>query len=98
MQTSLESQQVLYTTPQLLIQVEHLSRIIMVRSRKTVILDDVTFTVPGGSLFAINGPSGSGKSTLLNMLTEGGDVVLRVGEAMKRCVRRFTFEAWCHVS
>lgn len=69
MQSSLDSQQVLYTTPQLMIQVEHLSRIITTRNRKTVILDDVTFTVPTGSLFAINGPSGSGKSTLLNMLT-----------------------------
>jgi putative ABC transport system ATP-binding protein len=69
MQSSLDSQQVLYTTPQQLIQVEHLSRIITTRTRETVILDDVTFTVPTGSLFAINGPSGSGKSTLLNMLT-----------------------------
>jgi ABC-type lipoprotein export system ATPase subunit len=52
-----------------LIQVEHLSRAIGSRTRKTMILDDVTFSVPIGSLFAINGPSGSGKSTLLNMLT-----------------------------
>jgi putative ABC transport system ATP-binding protein len=49
--------------------VEHLSRVIGTRTRKTVILDDVTFSVPAGSLFSINGPSGSGKSTLLNMLT-----------------------------
>src|SRR6266571_1126205 len=52
-----------------LIQVEHLSRAIGSRTRKTMILDNVTFSVPTGSLFAINGPSGSGKSTLLNMLT-----------------------------
>ncbi len=52
-----------------LILVEHLSRAIGSRTRKTMILDDVTFSVPTGSLFAINGPSGSGKSTLLNMLT-----------------------------
>src|SRR5271165_1326366 len=52
-----------------LIQVEHLSRVIATRAQKTVILDDVTFSVPAGCLFAINGPSGSGKSTLLNMLT-----------------------------
>ena len=69
MQPLLESQQALSTAQQLLIQVEHLSRIITTRTKKTVILDDVTFTVPAGSLFAINGPSGSGKSTLLNMLT-----------------------------
>jgi ABC-type lipoprotein export system ATPase subunit len=52
-----------------LVRVEQLSRVIQTRARRTVILDDVTFTVPAGSLFAINGPSGSGKSTLLNMLT-----------------------------
>jgi ABC-type lipoprotein export system ATPase subunit len=52
-----------------LIQVEHLSRAIATRAQRTVILDDLSFTVPAQSLFAINGPSGSGKSTLLNMLT-----------------------------
>ena len=51
------------------IQVEHLSRVITSRTQKTVILDDLTFAIPSGSLFAINGPSGSGKSTLLNLLT-----------------------------
>jgi ABC-type lipoprotein export system ATPase subunit len=53
----------------LLIQVEHLSRVAATRSQRTIILDDVSFTVPAQSLFAINGPSGSGKSTLLNLLT-----------------------------
>ena len=52
-----------------LIRVEHLTRIIATRAQRTVILDDVTFTIPAQSLFAVNGPSGSGKSTLLNMLT-----------------------------
>jgi putative ABC transport system ATP-binding protein len=52
-----------------LIRVEHLSRTIATRAQGTVILDDVTFTIPAQSLFAINGPSGSGKSTLLNLLT-----------------------------
>jgi ABC-type lipoprotein export system ATPase subunit len=52
-----------------LIHVEHLSKSIGSESRKVVILDQVTFAVPAGSLFAINGPSGSGKSTILNMLT-----------------------------
>ncbi len=55
--------------PPALIEVEHLSRVIGLHTRKTVILDDVTFHVPAQSLFAINGPSGSGKSTILNMLT-----------------------------
>jgi len=52
-----------------LVRVEHLCRIISTHAQKTVLLDDITFTVPAGSLFAINGPSGSGKSTLLNMIT-----------------------------
>lgn len=58
-----------YSSSLPLIQVEHLSRAIGSRTRKTSILEDVTFSVPTGSLFAINGPSGSGKSTLLNILT-----------------------------
>ena len=57
------------TEHNILVQVEHVSRVISTRTRKTVILDDVTFNIPARSLFAINGPSGSGKSTLLNMLT-----------------------------
>ncbi len=52
-----------------LVQVEHLCRTISTYTQKTVLLDDITFTVPAGSLFAINGPSGSGKSTILNMIT-----------------------------
>jgi putative ABC transport system ATP-binding protein len=51
------------------IRVEHLSRVIETRAQKTTILDDLSFTIPARSLFAINGPSGSGKSTLLNMLS-----------------------------
>jgi ABC-type lipoprotein export system ATPase subunit len=51
------------------IQVDHLIRSIGTRAQRTIILDDVTFTISAQSLFAINGPSGSGKSTLLNMLT-----------------------------
>src|SRR5262249_5960499 len=52
-----------------LIRVERVSRVIETRAQRTVILDDVSFSVPAESLFAINGPSGSGKSTVLNMLT-----------------------------
>ena len=52
-----------------LIRVEHLTRTITTHAQRTIILSDMTFTIPAQSLFAINGPSGSGKSTLLNMLT-----------------------------
>jgi putative ABC transport system ATP-binding protein len=52
-----------------LIQVEHLTRSVGVDAGKTVILDDISFSVPVRSLFAITGPSGSGKSTALNLLT-----------------------------
>src|SRR5438034_249103 len=70
MQLSLtESGQTPSAPPPALIEVEQLSRIIGLRTRKTVILDDVTFRVTAQSLFAINGPSCSGKSTILNMLT-----------------------------
>jgi putative ABC transport system ATP-binding protein len=72
-----------------LIQVEHLTRVIATRAQRTVILDDLSFTVPAESLFAINGPSGSGKSTLLNMLTgidrpTGGRVVFAGQELRAR--------------
>jgi ABC-type lipoprotein export system ATPase subunit len=52
-----------------LIEVDHLSRHLDQMGQRTTILDDVTFAIAAGSLFAINGPSGSGKSTVLNMLT-----------------------------
>jgi len=67
-QTQLESN-VFTASGDALVRVEDLTRIIATRVQKTVILDDVTFSVPERSLFTISGPSGSGKSTLLNMLT-----------------------------
>ena len=51
------------------VRVENISKVIVSKAVKTVILDSISFSIPAGSLFAINGPSGSGKSTLLNMLT-----------------------------
>src|SRR5258707_1687137 len=72
-----------------LIRVEHLTRAITTRAQRTVILDDVTFTIPAQRLFAINGPSGSGKRTLLNMLTgidgrSSGRVILGAEELNAR--------------
>ncbi|HKV57581.1 MAG TPA: ABC transporter ATP-binding protein [Ktedonobacteraceae bacterium] len=52
-----------------LAQAERVSKTIVNKSNITTILDSISFSIPRGSLFAINGPSGSGKSTLLNMLT-----------------------------
>ncbi|MEO8972462.1 MAG: ABC transporter ATP-binding protein [Ktedonobacteraceae bacterium] len=63
------NQQGMSNTADALIRVEQLSRVIATRTKRTVIVEDVTFAVPAQSLFAINGPSGSGKSTILNMLT-----------------------------
>jgi len=39
------------------------------------LLTDVTFTVPGGKMYAIVGPSGSGKSTVVNMIPRLYDVL-----------------------
>ena len=47
------------------------------------LLRDISFTVPGGRMFAIVGPSGSGKSTLVNLLPRLYDVTggsVRVGD------------------
>ena len=38
------------------------------------ILSDVSFTVPGGKMYAVVGPSGSGKSTLVNLIPSLYDV------------------------
>src|SRR5260370_6872249 len=70
-----------------LIEIEHLTRIFGAREQKVTVLSDLSFGVPAGSLFGINGPSGSGKSTLLNLLTgldrpTSGRVVFG-GEALK---------------
>ncbi len=52
-----------------LVRAEAISKTIASKAGAITILDAITFSVPTGSLFAINGPSGSGKSTLLNILT-----------------------------
>ena len=52
-----------------LVEAEAITRLVGHDGATTTILDEVSFRVEYGSLFAINGPSGSGKSTLLNILT-----------------------------
>jgi len=42
--------------------------------QKTPILNDVSFTIPSGKMFAIVGPSGAGKSTIVNLLLRLYDV------------------------
>ena len=42
---------------------------------ETVILEDVSFCVPGGKMYAIVGPSGSGKSTIVNLIPRLYDVL-----------------------
>jgi putative ABC transport system ATP-binding protein len=69
LQRPLSSQQIDARAQSPLVRAEHLTRVIGSRAQKTTILDDVSFSVPAGILFAINGPSGSSKSTLLNLLT-----------------------------
>ena len=51
------------------VNIDNVSKVLKTKPTQTVILDSLSFAVPKGSLFAINGPSGSGKSTLLNILT-----------------------------
>lgn len=73
------------------ISVENVAKVITNKTVQTTILQDISFTIPRESLFAINGPSGSGKSTLLNILTGidrpssgkvlfGGEALLRMSE------------------
>ena len=50
------------------VSVDNISKVIVNKTTKTVILDALSFSIAKGSLFAINGPSGSGKSTLLNIV------------------------------
>jgi predicted ABC-type transport system involved in lysophospholipase L1 biosynthesis ATPase subunit len=58
-----------HSVPPALIEVERLSRVVGAGSRKTVMVEEITFTVQSATLFAITGPSGSGKSTILNLLS-----------------------------
>src|SRR5690348_4304435 len=51
------------------VNIDNVSKVLKTKPTQTMILDSLSFAVPKGSLFAINGPSGSGKSTLLNILT-----------------------------
>jgi putative ABC transport system ATP-binding protein len=54
---------------QSLVVTDRLTKTIGSGERAVHIVNEVSFTIPTGGLFAITGPSGSGKSTLLHLLT-----------------------------
>jgi putative ABC transport system ATP-binding protein len=51
-----------------MIQAQNVCKYYNVGPAKTVVLRDISLTVPQGSFTAVVGPSGSGKSTLLNLI------------------------------
>lgn len=64
-----------------MIEVSHLHKVFTTPSGPVTVLDDVTFSVSGGEVFAVVGPSGAGKSTLtqcLNLLQRptSGEVIV----------------------
>jgi NitT/TauT family transport system ATP-binding protein len=50
------------------IAVDHISRSFTVDKRPLLVLNDVSFEVPSGTITAVLGPNGSGKSTLLRLI------------------------------
>lgn len=79
-----------------MITIEHLSKeYISARGQTQVILEDISFNVPSGSITAVVGPSGAGKSTLAKcisllekpsrgrILVEGTDLTTLSGEALR---------------
>src|SRR5258707_13262921 len=62
----LSQQAVVATTPPI-ITVEHLVK--RYKREETNAVDDISFTVAPGSLFALLGPNGAGKTTTISILT-----------------------------
>jgi ABC-2 type transport system ATP-binding protein len=51
------------------IEVENLRKIYRAKRSENVALDDVSFSVPQGTIFGLLGPNGAGKTTLVKILT-----------------------------
>ncbi len=56
------------STPQPIVQIEHLQKHYQMGDTIVRALEDISFTMLTGEFWSIMGPSGSGKSTLLNLL------------------------------
>jgi putative ABC transport system ATP-binding protein len=50
-----------------MLEVSHLTKTYQSGNKSLTVLDNISFTIPAGSSFAIVGPSGSGKTTLLGL-------------------------------
>src|SRR5260370_30690625 len=61
------SQQTTVATAPPIIRVEHLVK--RYKREETIAVDDISFTVAPGSLFALLGPNGAGKTTTISILT-----------------------------
>jgi putative ABC transport system ATP-binding protein len=57
-----------YTSTEVILKVENLSKIYVSSMGRVVSLGNVSFSVNKGEFVSVVGPSGSGKSTLLNMI------------------------------
>ena len=68
----------------------------------TVVLRDVSFTVPSGSVVALLGPNGAGKTTALSVASgllrpRSGSVLLDDRDCTGRAVDRLARQGLCHV-
>lgn len=73
-----------------MIYVEHLTK----KYRSKVVLSDVSFSCPKGSVLGIIGPNGSGKTTLLNLLVgliPSTNGIIKVQGTIGCCISRLGF-------